>query len=439
MTDNGKATAISKGKKAVFTIAAILSVIAIASFAVSILDRIKIIDTSRLDDLPVMDERPILEKSFAQDEKRFRVANSVEQQEFAWKIPDGTSRIFLTGGSFALGEPYIKSGWMPDSPGFGGIHNWLGAILEVRYSSTRFEVINASQRGVGSKRVAQIVRELIPAGPSLILVATGNNEYFSFSPELNRALHKWALYRLMKKGLLPKPSDRSLFPEPSAEPEQIRGMFHKNIEAIVDECEQAGVRLALITLPINVKYLDPEGDFGSESVPENADCAEAAERFMEGGSQPEAAYRVAECYEAKGDADKALDFYKLYTELAPLGRMRPSYNEFIRETAAKRKVMLVDLERYFEQRSPDGIPESGLFVDNCHLNWRGYFLVAVETERVIEKNGIFGAPSERPVPEANQIIEEKGWQAVKAFDTTQWLERTLKLQKQGGREGQPRD
>ncbi len=77
------------------------------------------------------------------------------------------------------------------------------------------------------------------------------------------------------------------------------------------------------------------------------------------------------------------------TELMPRNRCRPSFNAIIREVAASAEhVQLLDLERAAERASPLGIPGQELFVDYCHMNWRGYGLMADELRRTLEESEI---------------------------------------------------
>src|SRR5262249_48601390 len=71
--------------------------------------------------------------------------------------------------------------------------------------------------------------------------------------------------------------------------------------------------------------------------------------------------------------DQARAVLNQYTELVPRNRCRPSLNRIIRSVATSTPgVTLVDLEAAAEAASPGGIAGDNLFVDYCHMNWRGY-------------------------------------------------------------------
>ena len=90
------------------------------------------------------------------------------------------------------------------------------------------------------------------------------------------------------------------------------------------------------------------------------------------------------------------------TELMPRNRCRPSYNALIREIAATEDhVELLDLQEAARNASPRGIPGPELFVDYCHMNWRGYGLMAEQTIRALEATGL--APKGRPAEETRDL------------------------------------
>ena len=90
-----------------------------------------------------------------------------------------------------------------------------------------------------------------------------------------------------------------------------------------------------------------------------------------------------------GEGEAAKVALEQATELNPRNRCRPSFNAIIREVSASADhVHLVDFEAAAERASPQGIPGQELFVDYCHMNWRGYGLMAQELRASLERNGI---------------------------------------------------
>lgn len=95
-------------------------------------------------------------------------------------------------------------------------------------------------------------------------------------------------------------------------------------------------------------------------------------------------------------------------ELMPRNRCRPTFNAIIREVAASDGVTLVDLERVAQEASPGGVPGPELFVDFCHLNWRGYSLMAAEILRVLDEVAPPPWPPTGEVPDMAAIRRTHG-------------------------------
>lgn len=343
-----------------------------------------------------------------------------------------TFRIIITGGSFAMGDPYVDP--VQESPEFGGIRDWLDAILTAQYPSKHFEVINAAAGGQNSARVRQIVDLILQTSPDLVIVATGNNEGYVPATGFNETLHKWVLYRALKKTLLDEPTlkSRRYFPPQDPDSQQIESQFQQSISGIVELAQKSGTPLALCTLPLNLKYQGPiPGELGEPTAFPKDDPAinkaqelmaqkkytEAIVELAESPHQAFSAKLMGECFEALGQKEKAAEFYKIYVQQNPLGRTRPSYNQFIRDISKQAGVILVDLEKVMETATPRGISGDRYFWDNCHLTWQGYFLMAENIVSSLEKaKAIPAAKSEpAPYPALDKLIELNHWQMLYTF------------------------
>ena len=80
--------------------------------------------------------------------------------------PAGAYRIFVLGGSAAMGTP-------EPAFGFGRV---LEVLLEERYPGTDFEVVNAAMAAINSHVVREIARDCARRQPDLFVVYLGNNE-----------------------------------------------------------------------------------------------------------------------------------------------------------------------------------------------------------------------------------------------------------------------
>ena len=78
----------------------------------------------------------------------------------------GTVRIFILGGSAAMGTP-------DPSFNFGQI---LGVMLRQQYPGVQFEVVNAAMTAINSHVTVEIARDCAAREPDLFVVYLGNNE-----------------------------------------------------------------------------------------------------------------------------------------------------------------------------------------------------------------------------------------------------------------------
>tara|TARA_Y100001968_G_scaffold332556_1_gene391214 strand:- start:4528 stop:6012 length:1485 start_codon:yes stop_codon:yes gene_type:complete len=116
----------------------------------------------------------------------------------------------------------------------------------------------------------------------------------------------------------------------------------------------------------------------AEAVEALESCGDAAEALRWSGL---ARFELGEAERARVELEQA-------AELNPRNRCRPSYNALIRELAAGAEhVHLLDLEAAAERASPLGLPGPELFVDYCHMNWRGYGLMAEELRAALQLAG----------------------------------------------------
>jgi len=88
---------------------------------------------------------------------------------FLKEKPDSTCRIFIQGGSTALGFPYNDSGSFP---------RLLLAWLEMSFPNQHFEIINTSMTAVNSYTLLDISDEIIQQKPDIVLIYAGHNEYY---------------------------------------------------------------------------------------------------------------------------------------------------------------------------------------------------------------------------------------------------------------------
>ncbi|MCC6156696.1 MAG: hypothetical protein IT350_01500 [Deltaproteobacteria bacterium] len=387
------------------------------------------IATERLDDALVHAPVQVVKKAWTTRGARWVISRQgglVESTVPVRKRP-GTFRLMIAGESFAQGSPYVHH--LQETPGHGGIGDWMRAELEARFPSRTFELVNVGAAGGMSIVVREVVRAALVVEPDLLVIGMGNNEGYVSRVPISDALHEWVVYRAMKRSLIPTPrtEERPYFtPQDSDTQAVVRG-FRENVVAILDAAQAAGVPVVWMTLPIHYQYrgIDPGQGDRSYVFPEDdvyfaegakaaarGDCAEAARTYARSPHQAYAAKLTGQCLEEAGEYGAALDTYRVYVENLPMNRTRPSFNAFVRETMRSRGVPLADLETAAEAMSPTGITPPSLFKDSCHLTWKGYYEMSrVVLRATLEAGLVRGAPGEPlAAPDRDALIARMGWQ-----------------------------
>ena len=362
-----------------------------SSFALRYMEKKGFIDTRRKDDLvamPPVDFLKVVESPYG-DYYKIDSLNMI-QSSFAVQKDERTLRIVVTGGSFAMGTPHVIQRVMHKGPPpTGGIPDRLCADLQQAFPDREIEVINAAAGSQNSSRVREIVEIMLKADPDILIVATGNNEGFVPPTVFNEALHRWTVYRFLKKAVLTetKIEKRPYFTPQDQATHNIVRQYKENIAAMIDAAKAQGVPLILATLPVNLKYLpigipgikDPEKDERFSEGMRLCDAGmheQAISILAEAADQPFAPYYMARCFEKAGDHPSAKHFYEVGVEQIPCNRMRPSLNDYLRRICAERKTLLADLDEALGALSENGIPTGEHFVDYCHMTKEGYGLMA---------------------------------------------------------------
>lgn len=428
---------LSASKRILFSLAALVLFLLVMTLVLKFFEQHSVIDTQRPDDLVA--NRPVAKTLTEIDYQGlpcyFLYSHGMIPRTFTREKPAHVFRMFITGSSFALGSPYV-SGENKDL-GCGDISRWVQAELSMRFPSLKFEVINAAMGGVNSGRVMYIAQELVQVDADLLLIATGNNEGFVPRTQFNEQLHRWILYRALKKITLPEPEPaaRSYYAPQDPDTKKIEERYRDHIEKMVAAAGEHQARLALVTLPINLKYDQADPMIQGQTLPfprDDPDLQQGHQLWLDGKyrealavlarsrNQAYAALFMARCLEALRDYGAAREFYKVYVQHNPQNRIRPSYNVFLRESARRHGLILVDLEKALEDQSPHGIPAPSIFFDYCHMRWPGYQQMAHEIVRVlIDSRIIPAAPGEpRPAPTVDEMIKRYHWEIL--YRTKDW-------------------
>ncbi len=389
------------------------------------------------------------------------------------KKPSGSIRIFVLGESAAMGTP---------EPAFS-----VGRILEVmlqrHYPNRRFEVLNAAMRGINSHVILPIARDCARHEPDLFLVYAGNNEVIglhcptpgSWLLAQNLALLRctqWIkstrvgqCFRLLAEGSL-RPSDagahemeyfrqRRLAADDKRR-QAVDDNFRANLDDVCQVAIQAGAKVILSTVAVNLKDSPPFGslhrpDLSAESrklwedAYAQATKAEAEGRKGEAVQNYQAAARIDDHFaelhfrlarsaqesSAWPDAQRHFTLARDWDALQ--FRADSRINALIRQVASARRgsgVNLVDAERALAESdgSDHGTPGERLFHEHVHPTFDGVYLLARAMYPAVAaalgerlgpaSQGTSEMPSRQECADA---LAFTGWDEIKAASTTKDL------------------
>lgn len=330
----------------------------------------------------------------------------------------GTFRIFVLGGSTALGFPYLYNGAFPQM---------LKYQLQRHYPDLNIEMINLSLTAINSYAVFDISKEVIKYQPDAVLIYTGQNEYhgtlgvasssrFGNNPFLINLIIQSKKLRLVQLVFntinSSEKSDHSTdlnltLMERLASGQKIPfnsekywlgiRQFERNINKIVDLFSLKKIPVFIGTLVTNKRGIHP---FISEfSKTENTvewnqlfdngkfalqhgDTIKATE-FLTAASEldstfAECQFRLGEISFAKKDYKTARKYYTNAKELDQLRFRAPeAFNDIIEKVAGSRKnIYITDVAAAFDLASPHQIVGEELLHEHVHPNLSGYYLMA---------------------------------------------------------------
>jgi tetratricopeptide (TPR) repeat protein len=336
--------------------------------------------------------------------------------------PAKTIRIFVLGDSAALGIP---------NPEFG-----LGQILKVmlqdRYPSYKFEIINAAMTAINSHTTLSIARDCAKHQPDLFLVYMGNNEVIGpFGPGTvfqawipNLRLIRTNLWvQSTRTGQLLTNIIQHMRPEKESSAWQGMEMFlgnlvtiedprlqavyknlRQNIQDICDAGRKSGATVLLSTLAVNLKDCPPFASKHRAAISES-DLKKWEALYKTGtelearGLQHEALnhydqaarlddsfaelrFRMARCLESINRIEEARKQFQAACDLDSLRfRADSKINQTIRDVATKltgNSIYWVDAEKSLSNgnSSSDSIAGNNIFYEHVHFNFTGNYRLA---------------------------------------------------------------
>ena len=316
---------------------------------------------------------------------------------FLKQKPEHGYRIFVMGGSTALGFPY-------------GNLLMFSRILHHRLQDTfpgkRIEVINTALTAANSWTLLDMLDEILDTEPDLILIYAGHNEYYGAmgvasleSPGDKRWLIKSRLFlnrfrffqllrntirKISAKGPRSGPNEGTLMERiagkksiPLDTPLYRAGLlqFEKNMRKVLSKTTQRKIPVLVGDLVCNLRDLTP---FESLTLSESS--------------------RALSMYQSARDSEN-LDRYDQaridYTRAKDMDCIRfraPSeLNDLIHNLAAAQNVWVVPVQNRFEKESPNGLTGNTLMTDHLHPNMEGCFLLADVYFETMKKAGLISS------------------------------------------------
>jgi lysophospholipase L1-like esterase len=343
-------------------------------------------------------------------------------QSFPRVKPPGTFRFFAVGGSITRGTELAN----PIGDCFTAL---LGRRLAGPDGSRKVEAINLGGFAYGSYRLTGIVEEVLGYSPDLVIVMCGSNEFLEprhyadlMEPSDLSALlaasrvvqlGRHLAARLHDGARGPGDDRRYLFSSESVEERYIvrdrreveatRAHFEASLRRMTAACLAAGVPVVLCTEGSNLRHRRPivTTTGGSLTIEEIDAAAAGAEHLLRQGraeqalasvrderaAEPGAAalhFAAARALDALGRHGEAKAAYLLAKDHDGFPhRALSSFNETVRRVARETGVLLFDAEAALMEASPEGIPGSNLFADQCHPNSAGHAIIASGLHAVV--------------------------------------------------------
>jgi tetratricopeptide (TPR) repeat protein len=303
---------------------------------------------------------------------------------FLRKKPSDSFRMFVLGASTAAGFPY------GDGLMFSRI---LQRRLQDTFPERTIEIINTAMTAVNTYTLLDILDEIMDMQPDALLLYAGHNEYygalgvasmeslgkipwlvntylklqrFKFFILLRNSiivLKKWVAgggEAALTATLMERIVGREAIPFES--PHYYRGIvqYESNLSAMIDKTKKRGIPLVISELVSNLRDQPP---FFTQ------DSAAALEAWYY--------FRQARRLENDGRFLEAKQYYSKAKDRDPIRFRAPAaFNDIIRKLAEQKGIILVPMETYFEENSPDGLIGAHLMLDHLHPNIDGYFLMA---------------------------------------------------------------
>ena len=368
--------------------------------------------------------------------------------------PKGVFRIFCLGGSTTVGFPYLSNGAFP---------TFLRDRLSALFPRKKIEVINLGMTAVNSYTVLDMVRELPAYEPDLLVDYDGHNEFYGAlgvasnqTVGSKRAITLLYLrlvhlrtFQLLRDALSAAlrlfghgtaPESRGTMMEtlaqgryiPSGSPlyNDAYAVFRNNMADIREICRRHRIPLVVGTQVSDLRDQPPfvsvhAGALSSEDLRRFTDDYAAANDLQERHAWDSAAtryrravamdslyagahYRLAQCLEAEGNKEGALEEYIRARDTDALRfRTDSKFNDLIRAMGDDRGCFVADIEARFKALSPDSLIGHPLIEEHLHPDAQGQFAIARAYARVMREQGLLASREEWD--SAGTVNEDSLW------------------------------
>ena len=359
-----------------------------------------------------------------------RTTRSPNPVAFARKKTPDTFRIFIFGGSAALGDP---------RPGYG-FPRYLEVLLKERFPDRNFEIICTAMTAINSNVVLPIARECATLDGDLWIVYMGNNEivgpfgatgvfrsrtppltwiraYVAFSKLRTFQLTEDIASRVFSKTEETKNwSGMRMFLDRMVAPDDpkraiVNEHFSLNLRDILRAADSANTPVILGSVASNIRDLGPfasthglQIDASTRSEFDRAFkrgvTAQRAGRHEESiallkqaaekeSLYAETSYRMARSHLALGDPESARPLFAkaIDTDALPF-RTGSEINRIIKQFADKDtldQVVIADINKVISSDSEFGIAGNEFFLDHVHFNTIGNYRVAKQLAETVAK------------------------------------------------------
>jgi tetratricopeptide (TPR) repeat protein len=422
-------------------------------------DRLEFVDIHELQGRKYYTVNKYLAQRYFYD-RRF-MPPKVYDDSFEAEKSSATYRIFCIGESTIQGFPYEYNGALP---------RLISDRLKNLFPNRKIEVINLGITAINSFAILDIVKEAVHYKPDLLIIYSGHNEFYG-SPaigfigsqgnsrlmiDLFLTCNKFKVFQLMKNSIV---SLSSIFRKPeqgiasttfmellaqekrisyrSEWYERTREQFRENLSNIIDVAASNNIPIMLSTAVSNLRDQPPF--FSEFSLATSKEQQERWSKIVQEGkryqttkqfeaslekfltawqidsTRADLSYDVALCYEQMGRIPEAKRYFKCAKDLDCV-RFRASdeFNEIIREICQQRHIMLADLEKPFEDQSPNGIIGNNLMLEHLHPNLDGDFLLAKEYVHTMNQHNLIIPADQWPQFLPDSIY--KGLSMMTTFD-----------------------